>query len=122
MNRDKNCRQVLQDWINQNPKGWEIRTAHTIAEETGLKEDQVNDYFEIAMADIKGGVPQDYANCISSEIRKLLNENKDVKEVVFITKATMADVRKIKEEIDRPRKERESMHGWTRATPPTRRS
>lgn len=117
MNPNKNCRQVLREWINQNPEGWKIRTAKTISTETELTEGDVKDYFEIAMADIHGGSPQDYFNCIASEIRRLLKENKDVKEVTFITGATMADVRAIKEEIDRPRREREAMGGWTRRAP-----
>ncbi|MDE0297274.1 MAG: hypothetical protein OXN17_01410 [Candidatus Poribacteria bacterium] len=117
MNPNKNTRQVLGEWINQNPDGWTIRTAKTIATETGTTEGDVKDYFEIAMADIHGGSPQDYFNCIASEIRKLLNEHKDVKEVTFVTGATMADVRAIKEEIDRPRREREAMGGWRTRAP-----
>lgn len=114
MNSDKNCRQVLHEWISQNPEGWKTRTAHTISIETGLTESNVRDYFEIVMAEREGGVPQDYSGCISSEIRKLLNDNQDVKEVAFRTGATVEDVKAIKEEIDRPRREREAMGGWTR--------
>ena len=109
----KNCRQILHDWIEQNPDGWKIRTVRTIAEETRLDDQEVKDYFEIVMAEREGGVPNDYLGCIASEIRKLLKEHVSEKEVAFRTGATMEDVKAIYDEIDAPRRRAESMRGWT---------
>lgn len=62
MNPNKDCRQVLRECINQNPEGWKIRTAKTISTETELTEVDVNEYFEIATAEIHGGSSQRYFN------------------------------------------------------------